>query len=128
MRRALFMMVTGLGIVAFHGGVVHAGDKGHKLAACKADVDKLCKDAPRGSGGVGRCLREHEAQLSEACKKAIDQVKAEREAMKQACAPDAERLCRDVGRGPGRVLGCLESHRNELGEACRKKLDERPRR
>ena len=36
--------------------------------ACKADADKLCKDVPMAGGKLKKCLKEHEPQLTDACK------------------------------------------------------------
>lgn len=42
-----------------------------KREACKADVDKFCKDKQDGHGGVMRCLHEHEKELSEGCRNSL---------------------------------------------------------
>ncbi|MBI4515460.1 MAG: hypothetical protein HY699_06565 [Deltaproteobacteria bacterium] len=36
--------------------------------ACQSDIDKLCKDVKLGGGRVLKCLKEHESELSAACK------------------------------------------------------------
>jgi hypothetical protein len=47
-------------------------EKGSKTReACKGDVEKLCKDAPRGGGKVRECLQQHQADLSADCKTAL---------------------------------------------------------
>jgi len=47
----------------------NAGEK--MRAACKADVEKFCKDVKPGEGGgIGACLTSHEADLSDDCKAA----------------------------------------------------------
>jgi hypothetical protein len=38
---------------------------------CAADAEKFCKDVPKGKGRVVRCLKEHEGQLSPACKETL---------------------------------------------------------
>ena len=40
-------------------------------AACGEDTKKHCADVKTGGGGVVRCLREHEAELSDTCKQAL---------------------------------------------------------
>ena len=35
--------------------------------ACKADIEKLCKDVQPGKGGLMKCLKEHETELSADC-------------------------------------------------------------
>ncbi len=36
--------------------------------ACKDDVEKFCKGVQPGQGNIVRCLKEHEASLSEKCR------------------------------------------------------------
>ena len=36
--------------------------------ACQADVQKLCGDVAPGRGSVLKCLRQHQEDLSQACK------------------------------------------------------------
>lgn len=44
--------------------------------ACGKDKDQLCKDVEPGGGGIKRCLKEHEGELSDSCKQFM---KAKRE-------------------------------------------------
>ena len=37
---------------------------------CKADREKFCKDVIPGKGAVKACMKQHEAELSDACKAA----------------------------------------------------------
>jgi len=45
-------------------------------ADCAGDVQKLCSDVPAGSGRVAMCLGEHSKELTPACKKQVDEMKA----------------------------------------------------
>jgi hypothetical protein len=40
-------------------------------AACKSEVGKYCPDHEPGEGGLIRCLRDHEADLSSECRAAL---------------------------------------------------------
>jgi hypothetical protein len=42
------------------------------------------------------------------------------EALRNACASDAARLCSGVPSGGGRIIACLKQHQSELSDACRK--------
>ena len=35
---------------------------------CSADKEKFCKDVINADGKLGPCMKQHEAELSEACK------------------------------------------------------------
>jgi hypothetical protein len=41
--------------------------------ACKPDVDKFCSGVAAGGGRIMDCLRQHESELSDACKAAQPQ-------------------------------------------------------
>lgn len=46
--------------------------------ACMADAQKLCPDAKPGpGGGLRACMKDHYASLSDACKSAIAQMRAQ---------------------------------------------------
>ncbi len=36
-----------------------------------------------------------------------------------ACKADAEKLCKDIEPGGGRVMACLKAHESELSEGCK---------
>jgi len=48
------------------------------LQACRGDVAKFCKDAGPGTGGIEKCLNEHEKELSTTCSERMKMVKGER--------------------------------------------------
>jgi len=39
--------------------------------SCAAELGRFCPDVTKGSGGMMRCLRQHEAELGEACRTAL---------------------------------------------------------
>ncbi len=43
-----------------------------RLKGCEAELDKFCKDVKPGGGRYVDCLKEHEADLSDACKKSLE--------------------------------------------------------
>ena len=118
------MSVLLAAVLAAGAAPAHA-DKG----ACKADVEKFCKDVEPGKGRIIKCLKEHDKDLSEGCKakgaKAKERFKEGVEKMKAACKADVEKFCKDVEPGEGRIIKCLHEHDNDLGEDCRKKMKKR---
>ena len=38
---------------------------------CAADRDKFCKDVIAAKGDVAACMKQHEAELSDACKEKL---------------------------------------------------------
>ena len=47
--------------------------------ACRADVERLCKDVKPGEGRIRECLKTHAAELSDGCKAAISEARQHRQ-------------------------------------------------
>jgi hypothetical protein len=62
---------------------------GHMGQACKADVVKFCSDVQHGGGRIMQCLKAHKDELSEGCKSARAEMRAEHMAAKAAPATPA---------------------------------------
>ena len=52
---------------------------GKMKEACKADKEKLCKDVEPGDGKILKCFKEHESELSAACKDTMSRSKGRRD-------------------------------------------------
>jgi hypothetical protein len=94
-------------------------EEAEQKGVCKADVEKFCKGIKPGQGRIWSCMKSHEADLSQACR---DHMAKKRENMKEfmsSCKADVKKLCKDVPRGQGRVIGCLKGKMNELSESCK---------
>lgn len=83
---------------------------------CKLDRDK-CPDEGGGPMKVIKCLLDRRAELSDSCKKHIDDRLAER-----PCTEDRLKHCTDIKVGEGRVYSCLKSNEASLTAACKEKL------
>ena len=88
---------------------------------CEADAQRFCQGAEPGEGGIVRCLKEHESELSGACKARFRVPVAE---VRAACKDDAARLCKGVKPGAGGIARCLREHASELSEQCKQEGDE----
>lgn len=73
-------------------------------ADCAADVTKLCSDVPAGSGRVAMCLGEHTKELSPACKKHVDDMKAH---WKKHMAEATKASASGTGGSPGTAPAAL---------------------
>ena len=84
--RALVLAATmTLPALAFAQGAPPApppDDKGGDFAkvrdACRADVERLCKDIKPGEGRLHECLRSHHDELSDGCRGAIKEARQHR--------------------------------------------------
>jgi hypothetical protein len=84
---------------------------------CAAEVSRVC---PRSRGDLDTlaCLRQHEAEISGACKGDLEAVLAKARSISADCEGDVYRLCKDVPPGEGRVAACLKSKESQLSQAC----------
>jgi hypothetical protein len=104
--------------------------RGHD-GPCRPDVERHCASAERGGGGIGRCLREHEKDLSPACRDHLaarhEQMKKRADAVYAACKTEAAKHCPDHEPGEGGLIRCLRDHEADLSKECRAALPERRR-
>lgn len=90
---------------------------------CASDRAKFCKDVKPGGGGRLKCLVSHENELSAECKTHVKQMKERHDEVTEACTDDAEKLCKGVEAGHGRVIRCLAEHEAKLTADCRVEVE-----
>ncbi|HYA46552.1 MAG TPA: cysteine rich repeat-containing protein [Burkholderiales bacterium] len=114
-RSALFS--TAFALVAVSAAMsAHAQRKGD--GPCAEDYKKFCADVKPGQGRLHRCIESHQAELSPACQARIKQATERLQNLAKACKADAEKYCKGVRRGGGRILSCLKGHEADLDPAC----------
>ena len=115
------------------------------MAAClkehEAELSQACKDRKAlgaekrgkrgerlGRGGANGCMREYGKGYSSGFKSGfkmrsgLGQGKARKNGAK-VCAADAEKLCKDVKPGEGRVRDCLIKNAAKLTDGCKTRVD-----
>jgi len=92
---------------------------------CAEEIAKHCKEVKPGGGRILNCLDEHQKELSDSCRKKLEESRKKLMEAQQACTGDMEKFCKDVQPGGGRILGCLREHTQELSPACRKITEKR---
>jgi len=95
-------------------------------SACKADREKFCKGVEMGQGRLMKCMDEHASELSEGCKKFMNERTEKRSQRKQKiekmislCELDFVKFCKDAKKGQGRKWKCLLEHEDELSSQCK---------
>lgn len=78
--------------------------------ACRSDARSLCSQVQPGGGRIAGCLKEHESQLSEACRAALPAM--------QRCATEVQTLCGSAS-GPRERRSCLRDNAARLSPECR---------
>ncbi len=89
-----------------------------KGEACQAEMDQFCKDVQPGEGRVIKCLRDHDANLSDKCRAYVNTA-----SQYMACLDDVVRLCPRTQPGGARGLACLRAHMTDLSTACKRELE-----
>lgn len=92
---------------------------------CAEDLTKFCKDVKPGNGGIAKCLKEHESELSTTCKDSITERKEKMQDFSEACKNDVSNFCKDTEPGGGRILKCLKQHEDKLSSECKEKIPSR---
>ena len=101
------------------------GGKG--MAACRADIASVCTGVEKGKGGVGMCLRENAAKLSQPCQSMLAERKALQQAVAMSCKGDVAALCGTVEKGkPQRE--CLKEKQVQASPRCQQALAALPQR
>lgn len=90
---------------------------------CKDDAAKFCKDVQPGEGRIMQCMKEHENELSPACKERIAEMKKGAQEVREACKEDVLKLCKGIEPGGGRIINCLREHENELSAGCKARME-----
>ena len=85
---------------------------------CGADIEKFCKDVQRGGGRIAQCMKQHENDMSQACREQIDADREKAREFINACKPDAEKYCKEIKPGQGRIIRCLRENRDALSARC----------
>ena len=81
---------------------------------CVDDAKRLCPGVQPGQGRIAACLKEHKAEMSDACKARI----AEFREGAHACEADVQKLC--PGTKPGKERSaCMRQHKDEVSPECR---------
>ena len=86
--------------------------------ACKADIEKFCKDIKPGGGRILACLKSNGDRLSQECANHLALAREKSREFRQSCKGDVEKFCKGIAAGEGRIVSCLKSHEAELSGAC----------
>lgn len=100
----------------------HHENDDHKEGPCKMDREKFCKDVRPGEGRIVKCLHENKDKVSAECKAKWAERKEKMQEMKDACAADREKLCKDVKPGKGGIIKCLKDNEAALTEECKSSI------
>ena len=116
---ALFASLAG----ALDSGLAQqSAQKGAKAGGervCRDDAKKFCSNVRPGGGRIYNCLTSHDAELAPACREQLAAAKARVEEFAKACKSDADKYCKGIRPGAGRILSCLKGREADLTAACK---------
>jgi len=114
--RNVFVTVA---LAVFAAGVAaEAGAQQRREGPCAADAKKFCGDVQPGQGGIAKCMKAHDAELSPACRERMKARAEKAEKVREECKPDVEKFCKGIAPGGGRIRSCLRARQAELDPAC----------
>jgi hypothetical protein len=83
------------------------------METCRADYHRVCSEVLPGDGRIGRCLLDHERELSPGCLKKVKFAYAV-----EVCMPDYHRFCQGVPAGAANAVECLSHRMGALHPEC----------
>jgi len=117
--RNIFALTVALFCLSLLVGInIYAAD----TRPCADDIAKFCKDVKPGGGRIATCLKEHERDLSPACKARNAEMMMRAKEAHKACADDVDKFCKDVQPGRGNMARCLKEHKDELSPECKEEM------
>ena len=123
LRRFLLPGAVALGLLC--GGLtseVRAQD-----LPCTDEIRTFCANVPPGGGRIMQCLKTNESQLSSACVRRIDDLRASFSGpVGAACRDDWAALCYHPKASTDRqsMLQCLQANQAKVSVGCQKALRE----
>ena len=111
----ILSIFAALSFVFTSGAMAQSGGGGKSgIGACRADIKKVCGDTKPGGNRIATCLKEHVADLSDACKARLADIAAAR----KTCGADIEKQQCGTKSGIQKVT-CIKDAIANLGDECK---------
>ena len=110
----LSFLFVSTAIAQSSAGAQSAGAAKPGVGACKADIKKVCAGIKPGGSRIATCLKEHVADLSDACKARLADIAAAR----KTCGADIEKQQCGTKSGIQKVT-CIKDAIANLGDECK---------
>ena len=111
----ILSICAALSFVFTSGAMAQSGGGGKSgIGACRADIKKVCGDTKPGGNRIATCLKEHVADLSDACKARLAEVAA----AGKTCRADVEKQCSTERRRIQKVA-CIRDAITNFGDDCK---------
>lgn len=88
----------------------HAQTAATPQTACRADYSKFCANTKPGGGRAAQCLKQHQTELSSACRSSMAALAPCKEQVAKICGAQSD---------PAQRKKCMREHKSELADVCR---------
>jgi hypothetical protein len=89
-------------------------------ASCGQDAARLCPGAPKEAEEMLACLRKASwSAVSPPCQDMLWAGQEKLDQFESVCGSDADRFCKGIAPGGGRIIACLQAHAAEISPTCR---------
>lgn len=96
---------------------------------CQAELETYCQTVTPGQGRGVACLYAHSDKISPSCLNSLQKAEgafknavANVNTMIANCMTDILALCSKVAIGEGRILACLEEHKDAIAPKCQENI------
>lgn len=134
MRRMIFAFATGILLVSTPAALAQTVGFAEAIkilsASCGKDIETYCKSATLANNGIGKCLDQNQAKVSQKCNAdravvvtLIQERLAAQAAAPKICQRDAAQYCKGVKPGAGHILRCLLKAQRSVSNKCNTAID-----
>ena len=131
MKSALKMVMAAAGFAMAAQASAQDSVVDYLMEACEDDLTQYCSQVTPGEGRLLHCVAAHEDKLSGQCEYALYRAASVLEEMAVAlvyfadsCETEIRTLCSDVAAGEGRILACLDEKSDQVGDVCKKAIED----
>jgi hypothetical protein len=130
MKKKVFLLLASAGLLISTQISAQEDLVTYLVESCETELESYCSTVTPGEGRLLHCMAAHEDKLSGQCEYALYQAASLLEQMAvamnyliESCADDADKFCRSVAAGEGRLLMCLDDHAEEISATCKTAID-----
>jgi len=91
---------------------------------CAKDLKQYCSAVTPGGGRLLRCYEDNKDKMSPACMAWAERVKANAQALKDACSKEIDAGCNFEKGDPLEVINCLQGNYTSLSPECTSMLNQ----
>jgi cysteine rich repeat protein len=119
-RNALLSMALALSAAGMAADVYAQGkvENAYRQGPCSDDLKKFCARTRAGDGRIAKCMADHFRELRPSCQATVQAALDKQGKMATACKAEAQKFCKGIRPGEGRILSCLKGRESDLSPAC----------